>query len=524
MRHNNKKTMRHDKRHNFCGMPKRANAMRVALGRVAAAALALAVAAAAAPMAASASASASGTSYLPSRTYANSSPSTQRSVQAARLANQAPTPTPTPTPAAPSYGAAQPSLPYTPPATPYLPSPASSASSASSVPPALYAPTPAPTPGASAAAPASGTGSSTASNTASNMGSNTASNTASASTAASPSADNGAGQQQEAEAEPSVPMTEAARICASLGVLRGNGNGVDGVYLAKTVTRIQAIFITLRLLGKEADAMAGNTYPNFNDAGQVTDNLGLCALAYMRANPQLGWQGDEGGMIDPYGYVTVQTMSKVLLSALGYEVGVDFSWDDTVEFAAEKGMKAPPTLRTYITNSDFAAMLVNALKTRMKDSEETLVEALVAAGVVDGEAAAEAAMLPGTSGFEPLLTYAEGGPLLVEVHSSLDAKYVKLRFNTGLNPAYAKATKNYRYYVPGSGYMPLPSRCATKMVDESTVDIQFPADGWAVIGDFMEKDAYRMFIATSRNAELLVSGLQDVDGNDLPDLYVDVPE
>jgi hypothetical protein len=289
------------------------------------------------------------------------------------------------------------------------------------------------------------------------------------------------------------------------------------------VTRIQAIFITLRLLGKESAAMLSGPYPNFNDIFLITDPNSLSALAYVRANPQYGWQGDTSGMIDPLGYVTVQTMGKVLLSVLGYEVGEDFDWDGTVEFAALIGIRDPQAQRLHINNSEFAAMLVDALKTRMKGSEATLAEALAAAGLIDESAARGAAVLPGSIGYEPLLAYAEGGPLLIETRSFPESRSVSFKLNTDLNPAYAKATKNYRYLIPGAGYVPLPARCATKMLDESTVEILFPADGWAAIEEIVDKEAFAMYIATPQKSELLVSGLQDVDGNDLPDFYLDVP-
>ena len=342
--------------------------------------------------------------------------------------------------------------------------------------------------------------------------------------AGTPLSDNPAFQRLP-DVSPTPSINEDARVCAELNVLRGDGNGVDNAYLAKNVTRIQAIFITLRLLGMEPAALAGNPYPNFLDVGHITDHSSLCALAYMRANPQLGWQGDENGMIDPSGLVTAQTMFKVLLSVLGYEAGVDFTWDGTIIFAASKGMSVPTARSWCVTNDEFASMLVAALKTRLKASEATLAEALVAAGVVDEKAAMDVAMLPGAIGYQPLLTYPEGGPLLVEASADNENKQVLVILNTSLNPAYAKATKNYKHYVDGSGYIPLPARCSIKMLDESTIEIQFPADGWATREEAeVEKDAFGMYIATPGKAELLISGLQDVDGNALPDFSVDVPE
>jgi hypothetical protein len=310
--------------------------------------------------------------------------------------------------------------------------------------------------------------------------------------------------------------------CVGLGILRGDGNGVDRAYLSKTSNRLQAIYLTLRLAGREAAAVKYSGYASFADAGLVADPAARRLLAYAKANPQYGWQGDQNGNVDPYGTLTAQAMYKVLLTVLGYEMGEDYQWQDAIQFAGGLGMSAAAR-RGYLTNGDLAAMMAGALKTRLKGSEHTLAERLADLGVIDYAAARRLAMLPGSAGYEPLLPYADGGPLLVEVASSVPDKKITIRFNAQINPTYAKAIKNYRYYIPGVGYMPLPARCATAMPDESTVAIQFPSDGWAAYEDSVEKDAFVSFIATDGKNEIRVSGLQDVDGNALAEITVDVP-
>jgi hypothetical protein len=314
----------------------------------------------------------------------------------------------------------------------------------------------------------------------------------------------------------------AAAVCEGLGILRGDGDGVDQAYLSKTSNRMQAIYLTLRLTGREAAAENYSGYASFADAGLVADSGARRLLAYAKANPQYGWQGDQNGNIDPYGTLTAQAMYKVLLTVLGYEMGADYQWQDAIQFAGGLGMVAAAR-KAYLTNGDLAMMMAGALKTRRKGSEDTLAERLAAMGVIDYAAARRLAVLPGSLGYEPLLSYADGGPLLVEVTSSVPDKKITIRFNAQVNPTYAKAIKNYRYYIPGVGYMPLPARCATAMPDESTVSIQFPSDGWAAYEDSVEKDAFASFIATEGRNEIRVSGLQDVDGNALGELTVDVP-
>ena len=314
----------------------------------------------------------------------------------------------------------------------------------------------------------------------------------------------------------------AADICRDVGVLRGGMNGVDEEYLSSMATRLQAMHITARLIGKENVATSYIWTDNFSDAALADYESGRNLLAYIKAHPELGWQGDPGGNIDPLGFMTAQAMYKVLLSVLGYVPGVDFAWEDTLDFAGAKGMRALAPKRGFLTNNDIAVMLVEALRTRKKNDEATLCEYLVENKVISESAAGAASMIPGSPGFVPLLSYVDGGPLLVEVDLQAEARKIGIKFNTGLNPTYAKALKNYSYYMPGSGYIPLPGKSQTSMLDEFTVLIQFPSEGWMAYSDRVETDAFLAYIATDRKNELRVSGLYDVDGTLLRDIYIDI--
>jgi hypothetical protein len=318
-------------------------------------------------------------------------------------------------------------------------------------------------------------------------------------------------------------VDRAAEICREIGVLRGGVNGVDSEYLSELTTRLQAMHITTRLIGKENVALTYVWTENFSDVSLVDYESGRNLLAYVKMHPDLGWQGDLDGKINPSGYMNAQAMYKVLLSVLGYKPGEDFLWEDVVDFAERKGMKAAASKRGFLTNNEIAKMLVEALKTRMKNSEATLCEYLTEIGVINENAAYDASMLPGSPEFTPLLSYKNGGPLLVGVELMEEQKKVSIRFNTELNPTYAKALKNYNYFMPGAGYISLPGKCMTSMTNESTVVIQFPNEGWLAYSDHIETDAFLTYIASDRKNELRVSGLFDVDGNKLRDIYIDVP-
>ncbi|HYF74949.1 MAG TPA: hypothetical protein VD757_00060, partial [Candidatus Nitrosocosmicus sp.] len=127
-------------------------------------------------------------------------------------------------------------------------------------------------------------------------------------------------------------LSADAQICADLGMLKGETGTVDAAYTATAPTRIQAAVMFLRLKGLEEEAKAFTGTANFADADKAAWAKPI--MAYLKANPQLGWQGD-GTNFDPTGVTTAQAYYKVMLEALGYkqttpEVVGDFAYADVM--------------------------------------------------------------------------------------------------------------------------------------------------------------------------------------------------
>jgi len=205
-------------------------------------------------------------------------------------------------------------------------------------------------------------------------------------------------------------------LCEDLGVLKGDSSlGVTDTYLAKGTTRDQAAILYLRLIGKEDEAYAFEGEDNFADADQTWDNAKR-ALAYLKANPDLGWQGVSPDKFDPKAQISAQQMYKVCLEALGYKQGVDFEWADVFTFAEDKGLTLIADV-TEMTNNDVAIALVEALKLPLKDSDTTLAADLVAKGVITEAAAIDAGLVAA----EP--------DAAVTAVSAIDATTIKVSFD-----------------------------------------------------------------------------------------------
>jgi predicted lipoprotein with Yx(FWY)xxD motif len=193
-------------------------------------------------------------------------------------------------------------------------------------------------------------------------------------------------QADEAGAAPSLQVKSEAQIAGDFKLLQGDGNGLTAEYLGRTALRYQAAILSLRLQGLEKDAVAYTGSEQFTD-GTLVYSSTRAVLGYLKAHPNLGWQGDGDGKFDPMTPVTAQQVYKIMLEALGYKEGVDFQYDDTIAFAKTKGLYRVAAASPF-RNRDIATAVVEALKAAVKGGTDTLAQTLVKQGVADASAAA----------------------------------------------------------------------------------------------------------------------------------------
>lgn len=216
-------------------------------------------------------------------------------------------------------------------------------------------------------------------------------------------------------AEPEV--SAEAKALATVGMLEGDGNGVTAEYTAKEMTRFTAAISLLKLKGLYNDALAFKADANFADVDAVKWEEGKNILAYLKANPGLGFGGNEKGEFNPNGNINEQSYYKVLLETLGYkqttaEVAGDFAWEEVLTFAESIGLK--PAKAEKFTVDELAKATVAALKTNVKEGK-ALINVLVESGKVD-KAKAVAAELMTDAVLEAALKSAKAiGNTVVEV-------------------------------------------------------------------------------------------------------------
>jgi len=166
-----------------------------------------------------------------------------------------------------------------------------------------------------------------------------------------------------------------------MGMLIGEGDGITADYLKKVPTRVQAAIMILRLNGLDSIAAAFTGTDNFADAS--LEAWAMPYLAYLKAHPELGLIGTGDNMFEPTANIDAQAYAKILLTALGYEYDVDFTWDQTLAFAKEKGITVPEG--TEFTVNDLAVMTESIMDLNCKDGSSYFTKLIAGRDGVDKE-------------------------------------------------------------------------------------------------------------------------------------------
>lgn len=184
-------------------------------------------------------------------------------------------------------------------------------------------------------------------------------------------------------------VTEASEFLKEQGVLIGSGAEGD-LMLDKNLLRQEAVVLVSRLMGAEDEAFATEGTPTYQDIDK-----GAGGAYYL---PVLAWAQEEGlfqgHSAVRFGYgenITAQEYAKVLLTALGYEVGPngDVAWEDALAKALELGILGDLDLDNLepVLRSEVAVMTFNALGVNMNGENTTLADKLEIEMPVEAELA-----------------------------------------------------------------------------------------------------------------------------------------
>lgn len=175
---------------------------------------------------------------------------------------------------------------------------------------------------------------------------------------------------------------QPAQELKDIGLFQGTNNGFE---LDRAATRTEAGVMLVRLLGMEQQAKeqfaAGEISHPFQDVPAWADAY----VAWMYKN---GLTNGVDATHFGTGACNAQMYSTFVLRALGYsEADGDFTYAEALKKAEHLGLYQSEFLSDAFLRDEVAAMSYQALATRVKGTETTLLQKLVDDGVVKQEAA-----------------------------------------------------------------------------------------------------------------------------------------
>jgi len=161
--------------------------------------------------------------------------------------------------------------------------------------------------------------------------------------------------------------------------------GVDETYLSQPTTRMQLATLYSRWLAFEDEASAFTEWRgNFIDCGDGTSRAEQNTLAYYYAHPELGFIGVGDGFFEPQAQITNKQFAKIILTAMGFEYGKDFDWDEILQYVYDVGIDVG-TYEDGVWNADIADYLVQSLEDEIVDTKTNFAQYLIDLGVITKE-------------------------------------------------------------------------------------------------------------------------------------------
>jgi len=181
-------------------------------------------------------------------------------------------------------------------------------------------------------------------------------------------------------AEDTTRYEEYAEKLATIGVFKGTPAGFE---LDRQPTRLEGLVMLIRLLGKEDEALSIK-----DEASVFTDvpDWGIPFTNYAFKNGLT--KGLGNGLFGSKQTLDAKSFYTFVLRALGYsEIEGDFVWSEASNVALSKNILSDETYKEIQTSlfkrGHVAQSSYNALFSKIKNSDKTLLETLVLSGDIN---------------------------------------------------------------------------------------------------------------------------------------------
>lgn len=195
--------------------------------------------------------------------------------------------------------------------------------------------------------------------------------------------------QAKAESSSTITTLDKAQILNKLTLLKGDNGDYN---LSDKLLRSEAATFIVRIMGKEEHVLGNQEdywVTRFPDV--ISTKWHAPYIGYCSRNGIIG--GDEAGNFKPDESISEKAFLKLMIGSLGYEYGIDFSWDDVYRKAYETGLVKDSIYLTKTldnlkyTRGQVVDVLYNSLSLESVITKTTLLEGLVREKVISRELA-----------------------------------------------------------------------------------------------------------------------------------------
>jgi len=240
-----------------------------------------------------------------------------------------------------------------------------------------------------------------------------------------------------------VEHTSKADALKAVGLFNGTAKGYE---LERAPSRLEAAVMLIRLLGKESAAKELNSPHPFTDVpGWANPYIG-----YMYANGLSTGIGNN--LFGSDKAADAKSFATFVLRALGYnDKDGDFTWGTALDFAVTQQVMTAAELKNLagqvFLRDEMVFLSYQGLKAKLKDSQDQLVDKLIAENSVAVDKAVIAGIADRTKYKDALLpkVFAEG--TIADINSTQD----KIGHFSGELYFYSSSTSDYYLSAPKTG-------------------------------------------------------------------------
>lgn len=183
--------------------------------------------------------------------------------------------------------------------------------------------------------------------------------------------------------------SDKANTLNKLTILQGNGIDFN---LNGQLSRSEAITFIIRIMGQEKDVLDNKTrYSQTSFSDVKNEDWFAPYIGY--AEEQKIVSGFPDGKYHPGENVSEKAFLKLVLGALGYKEGTDFTWDNVYLFAYRVGIVSDTKYATQTEDqllylrSEVVNVLYSALTKPINKSQQTIIDKLIASKMISRDIA-----------------------------------------------------------------------------------------------------------------------------------------